>query len=241
MSDKPYPEEFVNLLHQITSKRPRIVALHILEHGFVTTEQLETLYGYKHPPRAACDLRELGIPLETTRVKDSSERSIAAYRFGDLTKVVNDRLAGRRVIPKRFKQALLAHSGNKCNICQTVYDGRYLQVDHRVPYGVAGDTISAERDINDYMLICAECNRAKSWSCEHCSNWQEAKLPTVCLACYWAKPENYKHIALRKMRRVEVVWEDAETEIYDRLSAKAAQMNITLSEYIKTQLDQIEP
>jgi hypothetical protein len=241
MSEKSYPEEFVNLIHQITSKRPRIVAQHILEHGFVTTEQLEELYGYKHPPRAARDLRELGIPLETTRVKNSSGRSIAVYRFGDPTKVVNERLAGRRVISKRFKQVLIARFGNRCNICRTVYDGRYLQVDHRVPYDVSGDDVSAERNPDDYMLICGECNRAKSWSCEHCPNWQEEKLSTVCLGCYWAKPENYKHIALREMRRVEVVWEDDETETYDRLRAKAEQMNVTLPEYIKERLDKIDP
>jgi hypothetical protein len=43
------------------------------------------------------------------------------------------------------------------------------------------------------------------------------------------------------MRRVEVVWEDDETEIYDRLRAKAEQMNVTLPEYIKERLDKIDP
>ena len=39
--------------------------------------------GYEHAPRAARDVRELGIPLETIRIKDSDGKSIAAYKFGD--------------------------------------------------------------------------------------------------------------------------------------------------------------
>lgn len=39
--------------------------------------------GYEHAPRAARDVRELGIPLETYKIKDSTGKSIAAYRFGD--------------------------------------------------------------------------------------------------------------------------------------------------------------
>ena len=75
------------LLEKISNKRARIVIEHILENGFITTEQLEKQYGYNHPPRAARDVRESGIPLETFRVKDSAGRIIAAYRFGDLNQV----------------------------------------------------------------------------------------------------------------------------------------------------------
>jgi hypothetical protein len=66
------------LLENISNKRARIVIEHILENGFITTEKLEKQYGYNHPPRAARDVRESGIPLETFRVKDSEGRSIAA-------------------------------------------------------------------------------------------------------------------------------------------------------------------
>jgi hypothetical protein len=41
---------------------------HILQYGFITTEDLENTYGYNHPPRAARDVREAGIPLETFKV-----------------------------------------------------------------------------------------------------------------------------------------------------------------------------
>ena len=67
-----YPKEFIDLIESITNKRPRIVIDHIIEHGFITTEDLEKTYGYSHPPRAARDVREAGIPLETFKIKSSS-------------------------------------------------------------------------------------------------------------------------------------------------------------------------
>ena len=57
----------------------------------ITTEDLEKEYGYNHPPRAARDVRETGIPLETFSVKSSSGKSIAAYKFGDLNKVQTEK------------------------------------------------------------------------------------------------------------------------------------------------------
>lgn len=58
------PEDKVRrLLESIRNKRTRIVIEHILEHGHITTEELERDYGYNHPPRAARDVREAGIPL----------------------------------------------------------------------------------------------------------------------------------------------------------------------------------
>jgi len=182
-----YPEWFVNLIRSIANKRPKVVGLHILEHGSISTEELETLYGYKHAPRAARDLRELGIPLETIRVKNSAGRSIAAYRFGDLAAVRQDRLAGRTVFPKQFKQQLIAHYGARCSICGGKFEARYLQIDHRVPYEVAGDQGLGERNVEDYQLLCGECNRAKSWSCEHCPNWLQEKQPQICLTCLLGK------------------------------------------------------
>jgi hypothetical protein len=83
----------------------------------LNTEQLEKQYGYNHPPRAARDVRESGIPLETFRVKDSEGRSIAAYRFGDLNKVRKGRLEGRQTFSKKFRDKLYDQSGGKCSIC----------------------------------------------------------------------------------------------------------------------------
>ena len=65
MTKQEWPREFLDLLNSVQNKRARTVVDHILEHGQVTTEELKERYGYNHPPRAARDVREQGIPLET--------------------------------------------------------------------------------------------------------------------------------------------------------------------------------
>ena len=221
------------LLPSIRNKRARVVIEHILEHGYITTEQLEKDYGYNHPPRAARDVREVGIPLETFRVKSSDGRSIAAYRFGDLSKIRKERLQGRTAIPKQFKKQLYELASGKCAICSGDFEERYLQVDHRIPYEVSGDRNSGNWDVKDYMLLCGSCNRAKSWSCEHCENWINERLPQVCQGCYWANPENYFHIALREVRRIDILWNEEEIRVYEELKERAQKGQHRLPEYVK--------
>jgi hypothetical protein len=62
MAKPKYPKEFLELCASVTGKRPKTVIDHILKHGHITTEELKNKYGYDHPPRAARDVRELGIP-----------------------------------------------------------------------------------------------------------------------------------------------------------------------------------
>ena len=80
---------------KVTGKRPRAVIDHILKHGQITTEELKETYGYNHPPRAARDVRECGVPLKTIRVTGSDGRKIGAYVFGDPDKVEKHKLQGR--------------------------------------------------------------------------------------------------------------------------------------------------
>lgn len=221
------PEGFVKKLRSITAKRPKTVIEHILEHGFVTTEELSQLYGYDHAPRAARDVRELGIPLETFRVKGKSGRKIAAYRFGDLSKIRDGKIGGRKAWPKEFKRVLVSAHGEGCAGCFAAFEERYLQIDHRVPYEVGGDP-EGGLDVADSMLLCGSCNRAKSWSCEHCRNWTTDHSIDVCRTCYWANPEDYKHVALRLIRRLDVTWTEAEVPGYERL--------VRLSKYAKKEL-----
>ena len=100
----------------VKGKRPRIVIDHILEHGYVTTEQLKDIYGYNHPPRAARDVRDQGIPLETYRVTGKDGRKIAAYRFGDPSKTRFSRLSGRTALTRHLKNDLIKKHGEKCFI-----------------------------------------------------------------------------------------------------------------------------
>jgi hypothetical protein len=229
------PGWFRTRLKTVTAKRAKTAIDHILKHGHITTEQLKTLYGYDHPPRAARDVREQGIPLETFRISNSQGKNIAAYRFADLSTIRQGTLSGRKVFSKEFKESLIELSGCKCGICLTKFESRYLQIDHRVPYEVGGEG-HGESAPDEFQLICGSCNRAKSWSCEHCTNWTDQKLPQVCQACYWASPESYKHVALRSIRRLDVTWTEDETREYDHLARLAKKEGRPLPEFVKAVL-----
>lgn len=236
MGKDAYPPEFLKRLEAVRGKRSRIVVDHILKHGHITSEDLQRTYGYEHPPRAVRDVREQGIPIETFAVQNAEGMRIAAYRFGDPSQVRAHRLSGRSVLPKAFKRSLVDRHGPRCAVCLCVHEGRYLQLDHRVPYEVAGDAAEGERDPDEFMLLCGSCNRAKSWSCEHCPNLLEEQDRAICETCYWAHPERYKHIALRDIRRVEVVWTEDEVEVYERLKARAEAVHVEMPEYVKAVL-----
>jgi len=239
MGKQKLSKEFLDRLGAITNKRPKTVIEHILKHGFITTQELRDLYGYNHPPRAAKDVRDQGIPLDTFRVKGQDGRSIAAYRFADLSKIRRGFLGGRRAFPKYFKGKLAEPNGCRCFICLAQLEERYLQIDHRVPYEVAGDVKFDERDLTSYMLLCGSCNRAKSWSCEHCRNWEELKSQGICASCYWASPEEYSSIAMQKARRLDLIWVGDETKVYDKMMVQAMSAKETMPKYVKSILQQI--
>jgi len=111
---------------------------------------------------------------------------------------------------------------------------RALQIDHRIPYQIAGDDVSKKKlDVEDFMLLSSTSNRAKSWSCEHCENWIKDHDYTVCHSCYWAFPENYSHVAMREIRRLDLTWQDKEVEDYDNLKEQADKEGSELPDYVK--------
>ncbi len=222
------------MLRSVTARRPRTVIDHILQHGHVTTEELRDLYGYNHPPRGARDVREQGIPLETFRVIGSDGRRIAAYRFGDPSEQRSAQLSGRTAFSSRLKDALTGIAGSRCNIYLEPFPAGELQIDHRVPFEIAGgDSLSHNPD--DYMLLCPSANRAKSWSCEHCDNWQ-TRDANVCRSCYWAFPESYTHVAMRDIRRLDIMWSGDESVEYERLNEQAVRENQELPDFVKSVL-----
>jgi hypothetical protein len=229
-SSQQLPDDFIQLCQSVTAKRPKAVIDHILQHGFITTEDLKERYGYNHPPRAARDVREHGIPLETFRVTGSDGRKIAAYKFGDVTKARFSRFSGRTGLSKQIKDELIKRYGCKCFIYLEEINERELQIDHRVPFEVDGEP---ELEPESFMLLCGSANRAKSWSCEHCENWSRFKDKSICLSCYWAYPENYAHIAMRQVRRIDLMWEGEDIEIYERLRQRATSLNKEIPEFIK--------
>jgi hypothetical protein len=211
-----YPKDFLDLLNSVEAKRPRTVIQHILQHGFITSQELKDIYGYNHPPRAVRDVREHGIPIVTYRTEGADGRKIAAYKFGnpDDVRSFPAKSAGRTVLSKTLKQALIEKYGSKCFVYFEPMDESLLQVDHRVPYEIAGE--QDEQNLELYMLLSPSANRAKSWTCEHCKNW-EGKDPAFCVKCFWAYPENYEHIAGKQQRIISIVFTGDEIKDYQRL------------------------
>lgn len=174
---KRLDKKFVAQCKKVTAKRPRTVIERILKHGFITTQELKDQYGYNHPPRAARDVREHGIPLETFRVVGSDGRKIGAYRFGDLSDSRFSRLKGRTAFSRELKYKLIEKNGSRCAIHLEELTEQELQIDHRIPFEVAGDQQEEDLETSRFMLLSNSANRAKSWSCEHCINWKELKKP----------------------------------------------------------------
>lgn len=50
------------------------------------------------------------------------------------------------------------------------------------------------------------------------------------MTCFWASPENYRHIATKEIRRLDITWQDNDVIMYEFLKAKAEKMGITLAE-----------
>lgn len=222
------------LCKKVTGKRPRTVIDHIIEHGSITTEELKSVYGYDHPPRAIRDVREAGIPLETFFVTSKETgRQIGAYRFDSPDKIKKGRIEGRKAFSKKFRDALIERYGPRDAITGERLEPRYLQIDHRVPYEVAGNDAHDEENLDAYMLLDASSQRAKSWSCEGCHNWQEVRSEAACLSCFWASPELYTHIAGEPVRRVDIEWRGAEVAVFERLRSRAEAEDSTVAAYIK--------
>ena len=222
-------------LAQVTAKRPKTVLDHILAHGYVTTDELKQLYGYDHAPRAARDVRELGIPLITDRIRGPNGRMIAAYRLPTEAEETIGKASGRRAFTKAFKRLLIARDGEQCAICAGKFAGNILQIDHKIPYEVGGDN-TGERTPDEFMLLCPSCNRTKSWTCEHCLNWLTIKEPTTCQTCLFGSPTNYRHIALEERRRLTLDWAGQEVHDYDHVKRAADAVGQSLEQYAKERL-----
>lgn len=232
--EKPSPD-LLERLKAVKSKRARVVAEHILKYGYITTDDIRS-YGYKDPYRPTMDLRDEGIPLEDFKIKDRQGRTISAYRFGHSLDIRSDRSGGRKAFSKKFKTILVERYGSSCAICLSKLESRYLQIDHCVPYQIAGDVY--EGNPESYMLLCGSDNRAKSWSCENCDNFTKSKDPEICKTCYWANPKSYAHIALQKIRRLDITWAGKEVALYDQVKKEATARGQEVAEYVKSLLEQ---
>ena len=232
-------DALLEICSKVTGKRAKIVIQHILQHGLVTTEELQEVYKYDHAPRAIRDVRENGVPLVTKMVTSPNTGSrMAAYVFDDVSKIKRGRIGGRQAFPKAFKDELVETYGARDAVTGEAREARYLQIDHRVPYEIAaeGGATANSRDAADYMLLDAGSNRQKSWSCEHCENFEILHDPEICKRCFWAFPEDYEHIAMRQERRLDIVWSGAEAADHDALVQEAEANGISPTELAKRRI-----
>lgn len=182
--------------------------------------------GYNHPPRAVGDVRDAGIPIVTgSTTSPKTGRRMAVYSFGDPEMIQEGRVGGRSALPKKFKRALIERYGSIDCITGAMLDERVLQIDHRIPYRIAGDAGLADHDVEEYMLLDASSQRAKSWTCEHCPN-MEIRDESICRRCYWAFPEDYDHVAMQQIRRTDLAWQGDDVAVHDRLKALAQKRGV---------------
>lgn len=222
------PAKLLERINSITNKRARVVLDTLLKKGSISTSELQAV-GYDHPPRAARDVVELGIALKRVTVKRKDGQSIASYIFDE--RELDPLKTGRVVIAKKERDAIIRRKGSKCNVCRGTNN---LQLDHRIPYQVAGESQRYEDD--PFQVLDGSCNREKSWECEHCQNWLKAKDLDVCDTCYWANPDQYTHVAMRPERRVDMIWVGGEVKVFERLLTEARRNKRSVAEEIKTKI-----
>jgi len=215
------------LIDAVSNKRARFVLDAIVKNGLVSTEEISKA-GYDHPPRAAQDVRDLGFPLKTIKVKHSNGRTIAAYTL-DLEKLQIPGMVGRKAISKKEHKQIVERLGSQCRICSSTLN---LQVDHRIPYQIAGESKGIDEEM--FQVLCGSCNRKKSWACEHCPNFLKTKDALICRSCYWSGSDSYTHVATIEERRTDLIWVGKpETDLADRLSREAKTVGKRPTEYIK--------
>lgn len=205
------------------SKRAREVARIMLDRGSCTTSDLEEL-GYKHAPRAVKDLKDAGVEILTTMESYTDPSTGQLKRRAKYTVVgVDPTKESRRQFSKATTDAV--KSSGKCEVCGAPPP---LQVDHRIPFDIGGETYPHVLD--ELMPLCPSCNRSKSWACEHCTNWT-VRDPEMCRSCMWASPQDYEHVAGRQQREIRITLTDPRDVIrFDYLRPDATEIVI---EYLR--------
>ncbi len=218
-------------LLETLGKRPRTMLELLMKKGEVSTYELGEL-GYDQAPRVAQDLKERGVRLRVKNGRHPITGSrMAIYSLADDGEETPGSFTGRVAIPKAFREEILVHFKSRCNVCNTEYNGRSLQVDHRVPFLVGGE--SNEFDVRNFQALCNSHQRAKSWECEHCEN-RERRDVTICSTCYWAIPDGpFTHVAMREERRLDLTFVASEIKEYKNLEKAAKGLGRPISDVAK--------
>ncbi len=211
-------------------QRARIVLNRILDHGDCSTEWLQE-QGYDHAPRAAQDLKDAGVPLKSHK-KDTNSKTgnrMSSYYLPD--RKPSEVKAGRKQPPKKFKKDLIKKYGQKDQFTGQETAGHELTMDHRTPYDVGGDPDIF--DVKDWMLLGASSQQRKKHACSNCENQKTIKDPAICRRCYWAYPEDFDHVAMENLRRIDVEFRGSDVDKYNQLEQYANRMELSIGDAIR--------
>jgi hypothetical protein len=236
---EPELRKYIDDVLKVCSSRAAYVLGEILQHGEISSETIRNK-GFIHGARAVGDVRDNGIPLITLKTKSNDGRSIARYILGSASEIKRHKFGGRVAFPARLKADLITETGEICAISNQELPASELQIDHRVPYYIAGD-INAERNTEEFMLLSRSMQRSKSWACESCENIKVQFDIAICKTCYWAYPEAYDHIAMKRERRIDITFSEAEIDLFERLKALAKEKSQSIQQALLSILTTIFP
>src|SRR5207245_1394089 len=55
----------------------------------------------------------------------------------------------------------------------------------------------------------------------------------ICRSCYWAYPESYTHVAMRQVRRADIIWTEDEVSVYEKLKQRTIQLQKNIPGFVK--------
>jgi len=223
--------DYIDQVLEVCSSRAVYVIKFILENGSINSEDIAD-EGYRHGARAIGDVRDNGVPLITNKTKSTDGKSIAEYIFGPADEINRRKFGGRINFPASLKKQLLERYGAECAISRMILPIDKLEIDHRVPFYIAGD-IEGERNPDDFMLLSKSMQRTKSWDCENCPNILSHLDINICKTCYWAYPEDYTHVAMKEMRNLNLTWEGKEIAEFDAMESECKENGKTVQDYLK--------
>lgn len=157
---------------------------------------------------------------------------MGVYWLADEQPFLEGTFNGRQAFSKDFRRTCLEKYESKCVFCASVVEESRLQIDHRVPYQIAGEV--NVQNLTEFMPLCCSHQRTKSWICEHCPNYIK-KDASVCKSCFWAIPDaDYMHVATVPERRLDLLWKgEQEVRSFEALKARARKENLPLADYLK--------
>lgn len=226
-------QEYVDSIYDHLYLRGKKAVDALNEKGEVTKfDLIDKGVAASQTARAIRDLKDHGIPIVTKgRINTNrSKNPMVLYCYGKVADINSSWGIGRDNRNYRIKDELMEKYGNHCAFCGRRFNPSELQVDHRLPLKYFGDHSYSEDSLEDYLLVCARCNRLKNTAVDQCAktcyktgDWEVIK------SCYWYNPFNYSHICMRPIRRQVLDFEGNEVNLYNDLMQIAKDKEVNAS------------